>query len=67
MKPQNILLAALAASVLCVATLGCGHTISKTQKTSVNSNGTMTSKETTVTQNADGTVTKTEETKKTSR
>jgi len=67
MKPQNILPALLSASVLCVATVGCSHTLSKEKKTTIRSDGTMSSKETTVTQNPDGTVSKTEETKKTSR
>jgi hypothetical protein len=53
--------------VLCVATVGCSHTLSKEKKTTIRSDGTMSSKETTVTQNPDGTVSKTEETKKTSR
>ena len=53
---------ALALSFLIV---GCDRTISKTESTSVSSDGTVKSKEKTVTEKSDGTVTKTEETKKT--
>ena len=61
--------------VVCVATsvlmlsfllVACDREVSKTQSTSVSSDGTVKSKENTVTQAPDGTVTKTEETKKTS-
>ena len=44
--------------------VGCDHTVSKTESTSVSSDGTVKSKEKTVTESSDGTVTKTE-TKKT--
>ena len=54
---------ALALSFLIV---GCDRTISKTESTSVSSDGTVKSKEKTVTQAPDGTVTKKEETTKTS-
>jgi hypothetical protein len=62
--------------VMCVATaaltlsfllVGCAHQVSHTKKSSVSSNGTVRSTETTVTQSSDGTVTKTEESKKTNR
>lgn len=46
--------------------VGCDRTISKTESTSVSSDGTVKSKEKTVTEKSDGTVEKKEETKKTS-
>jgi hypothetical protein len=61
-------------AVMCVATsglalsflvVGCAHEVSHTKKSSVSSNGTVKSTETTVTQSNDGTVTKTEESQKT--
>jgi len=60
--------------VMCVATsalalscllIGCDKEVSKTTTSSENSDGTVKSKEKTVTQAPDGAVTKTEETKKT--
>jgi hypothetical protein len=45
--------------------VGCAHEVSHTETSSVSSDGTVKSKEKTVTQASDGTVTKTEETKKT--
>ena len=60
--------AVLSATALAVAlsflTVGCDRTVSKEEKTSVNSDGTVKSKEKTVTESPDGTVTKKEETKK---
>ena len=52
----------LASSFLLV---GCAREVSHTETSSVSSDGTVKSKEKTVTQASDGTVTKTEETKKT--
>jgi hypothetical protein len=61
-------------AVVCVATsavalslllVGCDREVSRTESTSVSSDGTVKSKEKTVTQSKDGTVTKTEESKKT--
>ena len=46
--------------------VGCDRTMSRTESTSVSSDGTVKSKEKTVTEKADGTVVKKEETKKTS-
>ena len=46
--------------------VGCDREVSNTKSSSVSSDGTVKSKEKTVTQSSDGTVTKTEETKKTS-
>ena len=63
-------------AVMCVATsalalsfmlAGCAHEISHTESSRVSSDGTVKSKEKTVTQSGDGTVTTTEESKKTSR
>jgi hypothetical protein len=61
-------------SVMCVATsalamsfllVGCAHEVSHTKQSSVSSDGTVKSKEKTVTQSQDGTVTKTEESQST--
>jgi len=65
MNPLHMRLAMLSSLVLCFATVGCNHTISTSKKTSVSSDGTVKSTETTVTQKSDGTVVKQEETKKT--
>jgi hypothetical protein len=56
-----------AASMLAFSTLlvGCDRTISRKESTSVSSDGTVKSKEKTVTEKSDGTVEKKEETKKT--
>jgi hypothetical protein len=58
---------------ICVATfalalllVGCDRQVSHTESSSVSSDGTVKSKEKTVTQSPDGTVTKTEESKTTS-
>ena len=56
------LLSALVLSVLCV---GCDRTISKEERTSVGNDGSVKTKEKTVTEKADGTINKTEETRKT--
>jgi len=61
-------------AVMCVATsalalsfllVGCDREVSNTKSSSVSSDGTVKSKEKTVTQSPDGTVTKTEESKTT--
>ena len=61
-------------AVMCVATsalalsfllVGCDREVSNTKSSSVSNDGTVKSKEKTVTQSKDGTVTKTEESKKT--
>jgi hypothetical protein len=46
--------------------VGCDRTISRTQSTTVSSDGTVKSKEKTVKEKSDGTIEKKEETKKTS-
>jgi len=61
-------------AVMCVATsalalsfllVGCDRQVSSTKSSSENSDGTVKTKEKTVTQSPDGTVTKTEESKST--
>ena len=53
-------LVTMAALGLSFLTVGCGHTISRTEQTKVKSDGTYESKENKVVQNPDGTVTRTE-------
>ena len=65
MKSPKKLLPILLASALAVLAAGCDRTLSESKKTSVSNDGTVKSKETTVTEKADGTVVKKEETKKT--
>jgi hypothetical protein len=55
----------LASLVAALAATGCDRTVSKSESKSTSTDGTVKSKETTVTQKADGTTVKTEETKKT--
>jgi hypothetical protein len=59
------ILAIMAALALSPVFVGCDRTISKDERTSVGSDGSVKTKEKTVTEKADGTVTKTEETRKT--
>jgi len=61
---KNALLALMSALALTLVTVGCERTVSKTESEKVRSDGTVESKEKTVTQSSDGTVTKTEEEKK---
>ena len=56
-----VMIAALALPLL----VGCDREVSNTKSSSVSNDGTVKSKEKTVTQSEDGTVTKTEESKKT--
>ena len=63
---KNALLALTSALALTFVTAGCERTVSKTESEKVKSDGTVESKEKTVTQSPDGTVTKTEEQKKSS-
>ena len=60
-----VIMAVMSALGLSFLTVGCQHEISKTQTTSVSSDGTVKMKEKTVTEGSDGTVTRTE-TRKTS-
>jgi hypothetical protein len=55
-------LAVISALGLSFLTVGCERTVSKTEETKVKNDGTVESKEKTVTENPDGTVTKTEKT-----
>jgi hypothetical protein len=64
MKRKFEILAITSALALSVLFVGCDRTISKEERTTVGSDGTVKTKEKTVTQKPDGTVTKTEETKK---
>lgn len=57
---------AMSALALSFVLVGCDRQVSKDTKSSVSSDGTVKTKEKTVTQSPDGTVTKSEETKKTS-
>ena len=62
---KNAVLMMASVAILALATVGCDRTVSHDEKTTVNSDGTVKSKETTVTEHPDGTVTKTEEKRKT--
>ena len=64
MKSPEKFLAVVLVFALSGFAAGCNHTLSKSEKTSVSSDGTVRSKETTVTEKSDGTVVKKEETKK---
>src|SRR5512139_2068417 len=57
-KHKRVVLVAASAAILSVVTPGCDRTISHTEKSSENSDGTVKSKETTVTEHPDGSVTK---------
>ncbi len=59
-----VMTSALALSVSVLA-LGCDRTITKEEKTSVSSDGTVKTKEKSVVEKPDGTIIKTEENKKT--
>jgi hypothetical protein len=65
MKRKIEILAVTSALALSVLFVGCDRTLSKEERTSVGSDGSVKTKEKTVTEKADGTVTKTEETRKT--
>jgi hypothetical protein len=60
-----LLLSAILALPLPFLMMGCERTVSKTERSSTSSDGTVKTKEKTVTENSDGTVTTKEETKKT--
>ena len=62
---KHVFLAVISAATLSFFTSACDRTVSQTEDTKVKSDGTVKSKETTVTEHPDGTVSKTEETKKT--
>ena len=65
MNRMAVICVATAALTLPLLLVGCDRQVSNTESTSVSSDGTVKSKEKTVTQSKDGTVTKTEESKKT--
>jgi hypothetical protein len=60
-----VTVAAMSMLGLSFLTVGCGRTLSRTEETKVSSDGSVKSKEKTVTENPDGSITKSE-TKKTS-
>jgi hypothetical protein len=64
MNPSPKFLAVGLALALPLFVGGCDRTVSHTEKSSTSSDGTVRSKETTVTEKSDGTVVKKEETKK---
>jgi hypothetical protein len=65
MRRNIAVLSAAAVIALTLLSVGCDRTLSKTESSSVSSDGTVKSKEKTVSQSPDGTVTKKEETSKT--
>ena len=65
MNRMAVMCVAMSALALSFLLIGCDREVSNTKSTSVSSDGTVKSKEKTVTQSPDGTVTKTEESKKT--
>ena len=62
---MTVISTATSALALSFLLLGCAREVSHTESSSVSSDGTVKSKEKTVTQASDGTVTKTEESKST--
>jgi uncharacterized lipoprotein NlpE involved in copper resistance len=64
-KHMLVICVAASAFALTFMLVGCDRKVSETKSSSVSSDGTVRSKEKTVTQAPDGTVTKTEESKKT--
>jgi len=65
MKRMAVIWVATVALASPLLLVGCDREVSHSESTSVNSDGTVKSKEKTVTQTKDGTVTKTEESKST--
>ena len=65
MKTFKKILPAVLGAVLALSVAGCNHTISETKKSTVSSDGSVKTKETSVVQKPDGSVVKTEETKTT--
>jgi hypothetical protein len=63
-RTKKTICAAMSALTLSFLLLGCAREVSHSETRSVSSDGTVKSKEKTVTQSSDGTVTKKEETKK---
>jgi hypothetical protein len=67
MNRLAVVFVAMSALTVSFLAVGCAHEVSHTESSSVSSDGTVKSKEKTVTQANDGTVTKTEESTKTTR
>ena len=65
MNRMAVMCVAASALALSFLLVGCDREVSRTESSSVSSDGTVKSTEKTVTQSKDGTVTKTEESKKT--
>src|SRR5204862_7864519 len=65
MKHKIEILAIVSVLALSSVFVGCDRTISKDERTTVGRDGSVKTKEKTVTEKADGTVTKSEETRKT--
>ena len=66
MNRMAVMCVAMSALALSFLLVGCDREVSNSKSSSVSSDGTVKSKENTVTQASDGTVTKTEESKSTS-
>jgi hypothetical protein len=66
MKRRMVVLGATVVVAFSSLLTGCDRTVSKTESTSVNSDGSVKTKEKTVTEKSDGTIEKKEETRKTS-
>ena len=65
MNHKIVTCAAISALSLSFLLVGCDHQVSSEKSSSTSSDGTVKTKEKTVTKSADGTTTKTDETKKT--
>jgi hypothetical protein len=66
MKTRNLtLLTATSAFALALLTTGCQNTLYKSETQKVKSNGTVETKQRTITENPDGTITRTDEKKTT--
>ena len=64
-NPNIVTCLAMSALALSILLVGCDRQVSSDKSSTVGSDGTVKTKEKTVTQSQDGTVTKTEESKKT--
>ena len=65
MNRMAVMCVAMSALALSFLLVGCDREVSRSESSSVSSDGTVKSTEKTVTKSTDGTVTKTEESKKT--
>jgi len=66
MKRKTVIWEMVSVLALSSVLVGCDRTVSREESTKVSSDGTVKTKEKTVTEKSDGTVVKKEETKKTS-